>query len=762
MMRQYELVDRVKSYDPDCDEALINRAYVFSVTAHGAQKKLPDDPYLSHAIETAAILTDFRVDDEAIATALLHSVIEEEVVTSGEIRRVFGEAIAHLVDGVAKLSKLDARNRAKQREDQGTLNSLRAVPEDIRVLLVKLADRLHNLRALHLIRDQDERHLAARDAMDIYAPLAERIGMYEVMKEMQTLAFRELEPEAFESVATRVDNLKIEEEGRFPRIASDLTNLLGRYGIDAEVRARERHSYSIWRKMSERHMALAELSDMLAFQVSVQNEEECYRALGLIQRRWPMVPGRFKDYISTPKRNGYSALHTSIIHLDNLRVEIQICTLEMRSQADVGIAVQWGKKAKVRPDLQFNWKRDLAEILDYNETREGPSERDGVAINRNRIFAFTPAGEMVPLPQGATPIDFAYAVHSKLGHQTESAKIDGRVVPLRTVLRQGDKVEILRSSKQEPQESWLDMVVTPKARAAILRHLRKTGEPGLASMDELMENPEHYITPRAAENILRHAASPQIIPKGNKIDTTNGAYEGADGVPLEWLPNHLRDCATALRASIAKNAPDQLLAPLEVYAKAIEENPRSPIVQTLVFCASMIKVAMADPDFTIWANGLENSFEAFLANHQRLVDHFPELETRLAALAELPVDYTADIRSGLSEFITLSKKVLQLLVESQLATTRAGQILEQQLTLARSITGSNFRVEGNEPPEGADDKWTPMHDQAVNNLGVWIQVRDNLSQSLGGISHPDVEEALPRLVVAISRFIDTFIRLTQE
>lgn len=476
MLRQYELVDRVLDYDPTANEALLTRAYVFSMQAHGSQKRANGDPYFSHPIEVAGILTDLHLDDETIATAILHDTIEDTVATPEEITRLFGPSVARLVDGVTKLSKIEAQTE-NERAAENLRKFLLAMSDDIRVLLVKLADRLHNMRTLHFIKNPDKRKRIARETMDIYAPLAERIGMYEFMKEMQTLAFAQLEPEAYESITKRLAQLKEGGGDRIAKIGSGLKLLLSRAGIEAEISGREKHPYSIWKKMAERHISFEQLSDIMAFRAIVPTEEACYAALGVIHRRWPMVPGRFKDYISTPKRNGYRSLHTSVIHADNTRVEIQIRTHDMHEEAELGLAAHWAYKqdpmnGRVRPDTQVSWIRDLVEILDNAESPEELLEHTKMAMYQDRIFAFTPKGELHQLPKGASPIDFAYAVHTDLGDQAVGAKINGRVVPLRTTIENGDQVQILRSKAQEPQANWLNFAITGKARAAIRRHLR--------------------------------------------------------------------------------------------------------------------------------------------------------------------------------------------------------------------------------------------------------------------------------------------------
>ncbi|AGH50069.1 MULTISPECIES: RelA/SpoT family protein [Sphingomonadales] len=472
MLRQYELVDRVLSYDPNADEALLNRAYVFSMQAHGSQKRASGDPYFSHPIEVAGILTDLHLDDETIATAILHDTIEDTVATPEQIEKTFGPNVARLVDGVTKLSKIEAQTE-NERAAENLRKFLLAMSGDIRVLLVKLADRLHNMRTLHHIPNADKRRRIARETMDIYAPLAERIGMYEFMKEMQTLAFRELEPDAYASITKRLEQLQDGGGDRISRIGSGIRMLLGRAGVNADVTGREKHPYSIWRKMAERHISFEQLSDIMAFRVIVADEAECYRALGIIHQKWPMVPGRFKDYISTPKRNGYRSLHTSVIHGEKARIEIQIRSAEMHAQAEYGLAAHWAyKQGNGQPDAQANWIRDLLEILEHAESAEEILEHTRMAMYQDRIFAFTPNGELIQLPKGATPVDFAYAVHTDLGDQAVGAKINSRVVPLRTPIENGDQVQILRSKAQEPQPGWLNFVVTGKARAAIRRFVR--------------------------------------------------------------------------------------------------------------------------------------------------------------------------------------------------------------------------------------------------------------------------------------------------
>ncbi|HVH49368.1 MAG TPA: RelA/SpoT family protein, partial [Sphingomicrobium sp.] len=472
MLRQYELIEKIRAYDPDADEALINRAYVFSMKAHGAQVRASGDPYFSHPIEVAGILTDLKLDDETIVTAILHDTIEDTVATHEQIEKLFGDSVARLVDGVTKLSKIEAQSE-NERQAENLRKFLLALSGDIRVLLVKLADRLHNMRTLRHIKNEDKRRRIARETMDIYAPLAERIGMYEMMTEMQTLAFRELEPDAYASITRRLDQLHAAGGDLVSRIGLGLQLHLADHGLDAEVTGREKHPFSIWKKMAERHISFEQLSDVMAFRVIVDSVEDCYRALGLIHERWPMVPGRFKDFISTPKRNGYRSLHTSVIHDSKMRIEVQIRSRDMHAQAERGLAAHWAyKEGKPAADLHVPWVDELVEILEHADSPEELLEHTRMAMYQDRIFAFTPKGELIQLPKGATPVDFAYAVHTDLGDQTVGAKVNGRVVPLRTLLENGDQVEILASEAQHPQPSWLRFVATGKARSSIRRFVR--------------------------------------------------------------------------------------------------------------------------------------------------------------------------------------------------------------------------------------------------------------------------------------------------
>ena len=471
MLRQYELVERVLAYDPDADEAMLNRAYVYTVQKHGTQTRASGDPYFSHPVEVAGLMTELKLDQDTIITALLHDTVEDTLATTDEIERLFGGDVARLVDGVTKLSKIEAMSE-NERAAENLRKFLLAMSEDIRVLLVKLADRLHNMRTLHFIKSEEKRRRIARETMEIYAPLAERVGMYEYMREMQLLAFEQLEPEGYATITGRLAQIRETDGGQVDAIALAIKQALAEAGLKVEVSGREKHPYSIWKKMAERHVTFEQITDIMAFRVLTDSVADCYKALGVLHTTWQMIPGRFKDYISTPKSNGYRSLHTSLIFENSMRMEVQVRTHEMHNTNEFGLAAHWAYKQGGTPDGQVGWLRDLIEIVDASHDAEELLEHTKLAIYQDRIFAFTPKGALHQLPKGSTPVDFAYSVHSDLGNFAVGAKINGRHMPLRTPLANGDVVEIIKSRKASPQLSWLGFVVTGKARAAIRRAVR--------------------------------------------------------------------------------------------------------------------------------------------------------------------------------------------------------------------------------------------------------------------------------------------------
>jgi guanosine-3',5'-bis(diphosphate) 3'-pyrophosphohydrolase len=511
MIRQFELVERVKAYDPAADEDAINRAYVFSMKVHGAQKRASGDPYFSHPLEVAGILTQYKLDSASIVTALLHDAVEDTLTTLDEIQRLFGPEIARLVDGVTKLSRIELQSdHTKQAENFRKL--LIAMSEDIRVLLVKLADRLHNMRTLHHIKDADKRARIARETMEIYAPLAERIGMRAIQDELEDLAFAQLNPDGRASILARLAFLRERGGDLISRITDQLKRVLSEEGLDAWVSGREKTAYSIWRKMQQKNVGFEQLSDIMAFRVVVADVNDCYRALGIMHSRYPVVPGRFKDYISIPKPNGYRSLHTGVFGPERQRIEVQIRTREMHDVAEFGVAAHWTYKVagsgQPRDGRQYRWMRELLDILEHASGPEEFLEHTKLEMFQDQVFCFTPKGDLIGLPRGSTTVDFAYAVHSEVGDHCVGAKINGRMLPLRTVLNNGDQVEIVTSKAQTPSPTWERFVVTGKARTRIRRFIRTQQRAqfinlGRSMLQKAFRAEGHDFTEKAIEGVLK-------------------------------------------------------------------------------------------------------------------------------------------------------------------------------------------------------------------------------------------------------------------
>ncbi len=479
MMRQYDLIERVKRYNPATSEALLNRAYVYAMKAHGEQKRASGDPYFSHPLEVAAILTDLKLDDATIAAALLHDTIEDTAATRTEIDQMFGPDIGALVEGLTKLKKLDlVTKEAKQAENLRKL--LLAIADDVRVLLVKLADRLHNMRTLAHMPPEARRRVA-EETVDIYAPLAGRMGMHELREELEDLAFRELNPEAYKVVSERLDALEAKNVGLVAEIEQQLTRKLADRGIAAEVAGRRKRAYSIWRKMERKSVGFEQLSDIFGFRVVVKTLPECYQALGIVHTTWPVVPGRFKDYISTPKQNDYRSIHSTVIGPSQQRVELQIRTRDMHQIAEYGIAAHAlykdgaGSPTEMlsRESSAYAWLRRTIELLAEGSNPEEFLEHTKLELFHDQVFCFTPKGKLIALPRRANAIDFAYTVHTDVGNTAVGCKINGKISPLVSVLENGDEVEIITSKAQQaPPAAWESLVTTGKARAAIRRATR--------------------------------------------------------------------------------------------------------------------------------------------------------------------------------------------------------------------------------------------------------------------------------------------------
>ncbi|MDE2446626.1 MAG: bifunctional (p)ppGpp synthetase/guanosine-3',5'-bis(diphosphate) 3'-pyrophosphohydrolase [Alphaproteobacteria bacterium] len=510
MMRQYELVERVTSYDPEADEDLLNRAYIYAMKAHGNQTRASGEAYFNHPLEVAAILTEMKLDTATIAAALLHDTVEDTEATQQELVEKFGEEIASLVDGLTKIKKLDmVTKEATQAENLRKL--LLAMSKDVRVLLVKLADRLHNMRTLNHVKPE-KRLRIAQETMEIYAPLAGRMGMQLIRDEMEDIAFQILNPDANKTIRDRLKRLHAESGDLLREIEQDLTRVLTDAGISASVKGREKRAYSIWRKMERKHLALDQLSDIFAFRVLVETVNDCYLALGNVHQTWRAVPEKFKDYISNPKQNDYRSLHTIVVGPHSMRVEMQIRTKLMHEIAERGVAAhalykdvseaklaQLGVRVPAAESNAYRWLRHLMEVLQEGDSPKEFLEHTRLELFHDQVFCFTPKGQLIALPRGATPIDFAYAVHTSVGDSCVGCKVNGRHAPLVTRLNNGDEVEIVRSDAQTPPPAWEAIAITGKAKAAIRRATRAAIRKQFAGIgreiiESLVSKQKHVLT----------------------------------------------------------------------------------------------------------------------------------------------------------------------------------------------------------------------------------------------------------------------------
>ena len=502
ILRQYELIEKVKSYDPTADEALLNRAYVYAMRMHGAQTRASGDPYFAHPIEVAGILTDYRLDTATIVTALLHDVIEDTPVTRADIDQLFGPLIGELVEGVTKLSRLELASE-HTRQAENLRKFILAISRDVRVLMVKLADRLHNMRTLEFIPRQDKRERIARETLEIYAPLARSIGCQRICTELEELAFSHLNKIARDAIVRRLEVLRAEQGPAVAVVSGEISARLQAAGMAARVYGREKHPYSIWRKLQRKSIGFSQLSDIYAFRVIVGSEDDCYSALGAIHRAWSCVPERFKDFISTPKRNNYRSIHTTIVGPRGMRIEMQIRTEAMDRVAEEGVAAHWRYKDEsygfdAEAQEQAGGRdplvnlRHLVQVLEHGGDSEDLVEHAKLEMFLDQVFVFTPKGRLISLPRGAMPLDFAYAVHSDVGDTAVGVKINGELKPLRTPLTNGDVVEVVRGPKAVAHPEWQSLSVTGRARSAIRRHIRQSEKEefvrlGRASIDQTFE-----------------------------------------------------------------------------------------------------------------------------------------------------------------------------------------------------------------------------------------------------------------------------------
>ena len=473
MLNQEDLIKKVKSYNKFLNPKTLSKAYSFALDAHKNQKRDSGDPYLSHPVAVADILTELKLDSATIATGLLHDTIEDTKATYKTVEKEFGKEVADLVDGVTKISELEGKiiNNSKA---ENIRKLILATSKDIRVLLVKLADRLHNMRTLNSILDENRRKRIARETMEIYAPLSDRMGMNHIRDELEDLSFQNLNPDARNLVVERLSLNKINRENSFKKISVNFNKVLKSNGIEAKIVGREKTPFSIWRKMQSKRVSLEQLTDIIGFRIIVPDINSCYKVLGIFHTNWSTIPGRFKDYISTPKINNYKSIHTSVIGPNNERVEIQIRTQQMHDFAERGIASHWvyrsSEKVSQLALKEYDWLRDLVEIMEKETNTEHFMEYTKLQMFQDNVFCFTPKGEVIKLPREATPIDFAYAVHTKVGDSLSTCEINGRGSPIQSVLKNGDIVKIIGSKKTSPPLQWLQYAKTGKARASIRKY----------------------------------------------------------------------------------------------------------------------------------------------------------------------------------------------------------------------------------------------------------------------------------------------------
>ncbi|MEN8658667.1 bifunctional (p)ppGpp synthetase/guanosine-3',5'-bis(diphosphate) 3'-pyrophosphohydrolase [Marivita sp.] len=529
MIAADDLVALVRNYNPKTNEALIRAAYDYGREMHEGQFRHSGEPYFSHPVAVAAILTEQQLDDATIITALLHDTIEDTKSTYSEVAERFGNEVAMLVDGVTKLTNLQlSSSETKQAENFRKL--FMAMSKDLRVILVKLADRLHNMRTIKAMRPEKQIQ-KARETMDIYAPLAGRMGMQWMREELEDLAFRVLNPEGRASIIRRFITLQKETGDVIHRITGDMRHELEKADIDAEVFGRAKKPYSIWRKMQEKEIGFSRLSDIYGFRIITRSKADCYATLGVIHQRWRAIPGRFKDYISEPKSNGYRSIHTTVSGRDGKRVEVQIRTRQMHDVAETGVAAHWSYRDGVRSENPFavdpaKWVASLTEQFDGEDDHEDFLEAVKLEMYPDKVFCFTPKGDVVKLPRGATPLDFAYAIHTRIGSGCVGAKVDGIRVPLWTRLKNGQSVDIVTAEGQSPQATWLDIATTGKAKSAIRRELREAGRERYAQLGrELARSAFENVGKKASDKVLEMAARNLRIPDAQELLARLGSAE---------------------------------------------------------------------------------------------------------------------------------------------------------------------------------------------------------------------------------------------
>ncbi len=479
MLNSSELINKVKIYNKFLNPERLDKAFNFAIKAHRNQKRASGDPYSVHPIEVANILTELKLDSATITTGLLHDTIEDTFATYETIKNEFGDEVAELVDGVTKISVFE-NTAGSNSKVENFRKLILATSKDIRVLLVKIADRLHNMRTIKAIPKEEKRQRIAQETMEIYAPLADRMGMHRIRDELEDLSFEILNNEARELIKNKLDEIKLDKKDLFESLSFELSAILNENHIDAEIHGREKTPFSIWRKVQKKRISLEQITDIIGFRITLSSVDECYKTLGIFHKKWNCIPGKFKDYISSPKINGYKSLHTSVIGSNQKPIEIQIRTNEMHEFAERGVASHWKYKSSEKFNSlswkEYDWLKDLVEIIEKNENPEHSYEYTKLQMFQENVFCFTPKGSVIKLPKDATPIDFAYAVHTKIGNTAIGCEINGNKSELQELLRNGDRVNIITSKNQSPSLHWIPTTKTGKARAAIRRYWHDKGE----------------------------------------------------------------------------------------------------------------------------------------------------------------------------------------------------------------------------------------------------------------------------------------------
>ena len=479
MLNSNELINKVKNYNKFLNPEKLDKAYNFAVNAHKSQKRASGDPYSVHPIEVANILTELKLDSATITTGLLHDTIEDTFATYETIKAEFGDEVADLVDGVTKISVFE-NTAGSNSKVENFRKLILATSKDIRVLLVKIADRLHNMRTIKAITKEEKRKRIAQETMEIYAPLADRMGMHRIRDELEDLSFEILNFDARKLIKKRLDEIKLDKKDIFEEQSYELSEILNDHEINAEIYGREKTPFSIWRKVQKKRVSLEQITDIIGFRIILDTIDDCYKTLGIFHKKWNCIPGKFKDYISSPKINGYKSIHTSVIGSNKKPIEIQIRTKEMHDFAQRGVASHWQYKSSEKFNSlswkEYDWLKDLVEIIEKNENPEDSYEYTKLQMFQENVFCFTPKGSVIKLPKDATAIDFAYAVHTKIGNSAIGCEVNGNNSELQSILRNGDRVNILTSKNSSPSLHWIPTTKTGKARAAIRRYWHDKGE----------------------------------------------------------------------------------------------------------------------------------------------------------------------------------------------------------------------------------------------------------------------------------------------